>query len=401
LIDKLQFLCSSEVFRRSEKVVPRIFKVEQSGGRITAYVRGSVEPEIHTVSINTRGEYFCSCRGFLAHPNRLCSHLVGLLRKLEMEGEDISPYVKGLLGFGDMSVEMVETSLKGYNRLFGGLCKRRINAVFGKPEMGKSLLNLQFAVDVVSREGGNALIVETEGGLERRWLSYFKDRNPELQWASVEWPVFEDVKRVSGSVEKQVVFDYDDLKFEKREANTIYVWECRTLLPILAFHGRPLYFKMKGGVIEPVDVPEMMVSLRDSPVGRLIEECNLKYLSYDSLSTPIESEFTGGQSNWRTRAKTTFALLNKVQQVLDSYDVVAMLTVHATQGGFEKPRPVGGKALLHNSKFVAYLTSFTARSGRYAGSRSLRKLQVYRHPLKEKWSEEAAVVITDRGFVDV
>jgi len=400
VLDKLQHLVSPRVFKRSEEVVPRIFKLEIINGRVTAYIRGSREPEIHTASIDQNGNYFCSCQGFLSHC-KICSHLFAILRKLDEDGVDITPYVKGLLGFGDEKMEVVKTSLEGYNRLFGGLHKGRINAIYGKPEMGKSILDMQFAIDTMEAEGGNSLLIDTEGGIEVGWLKYFLKRNPNLSIERIVWPVEEIVKERGGAIEKRLLFNYGDVEYKKTKKNTIYIWECRTLLPILAFHGRPLYFKESGGVIEPIDEVSHLTSISDSPIGKLVKDCEIKYIGYDSISLPVESEFTGGQSNWRTRAKAEFVLLNRTQQLLDKFNLIAMLVIHATQGGFSKPIPVGGKALLHNAKFVVYISSITKRSGKWAGSKSLRKLEIYRHQFKEAWSESAEVAITDNGFIDL
>jgi len=400
MLDRLQHIVSPRVFKRSEKVVPRIFKLEEINGCITAYIRGSKQPEVHTASIDKNGNYFCNCQGFMSHSEKLCSHLFALLRKMEEDGKDITPYVKGILGFGDEKMEIIKTSLEGYNKLFDGLHKGRINAIYGKPEMGKSILDMQFAIDVMEAEEGNSLIIDTEGGVEVDWLKYFLKRNPDLSIERVTWPVEEVVSEKGNAVEKRVLFNYDDLEYKPTQKNTIYIWECRTLLPVLAFHGRPLYFKESGGVIEPIDEVSQLRTVTKSPIGRMVKECKIKYIGYDSISAPVESEFTGGQSNWRTRAKTEFVLLNRTQQLLDKFNLVAMLVIHSTQGGFKKPEPVGGKALLHNSKFVTYITQITKRSGPWAGSKSLRKLEIYRSQFKESWSESAEVVITDEGFKD-
>ena len=335
-----------------------------------------------------------------------------MLRKAEWDGVDIKPYISGLLGEYISEEEMIyETSLEAYNTLFGGLrARRHLSAIASPPEVGKSYVMAQFAIDMAAKYGLNTLIIDTEGGFEPDWLPLIAERaGIEINVQFIDWRVKVDTKTAGkGQDSSQRVFpefDYTKFKIKKSDKPTIYIYDARHIVQVMPFFGRPLAYKIKGGVIEPIEAGNM-TSIWDSPIGKVIEGGNIGFVVLDSLSSPIESFFTGGQINYRTRAKTTQALLARGQDIIDEFKIVVMVTAHATiqhNNPHADPSIVGGKAVLHNIKFAAYMDKYAGKSIAKKAKvdwRNLRVMQIYRHTMKTPWREKTYLMTTGAGVID-
>jgi len=380
----------------------RVIDVRVGHFRISGLVLNSDGTYYYNPTLAADGTMFCDCQGF--KENLICSHVLALLRKAEFEGFNIEKFINGLRGeyIEDEYVKIYETSLKGYNDLFGGLQGgRHPNMLFSEAEIGKSYLNAQFCVDMLLKYNLNALINDTEGGVAPEWFyNIAKHKGKEIDVKFIDWRVRDKIKKSKDTETHMPEYDYSKLKIEKPDKPTIYIYDARHIVQVLPFFGRPISFKIKGGVMEPIDAGGT-VSIWESPIGTIVEKCNIGYVANDSLSAPLEKFFVGGQINYRTRTKTTQVWLGRSQDLIDEYKIVLMNIAHATinhSNPYAVPVPVGGKAVLHNNKYIAFMEKY--KNKKLKNWRNLRKMRIFRHMTKPSWSEECIFEISEHGFED-
>jgi len=373
--------------------------------KITGLVLSSSKDYLYNPWVAKDGTFYCDCLGFEG-AETVCSHIMALLRKAEFEGFDIDPWIKGLRGENIMGDDdmIYETSLEGYNKLFDGLRGgRHISCLCAEPEIGKSYMSAQFAVDMALKHNLSSLVVDTEGGFVPEWIEMIGKRfDAEIPVKFIDWRV-----RVEGEDNPAPKYDYkkfDVTEYASKDP-TIYIYDARHIIQVLPFFGRPLSFKIKSGVIEPIEAGGMK-PIYDSPIGQLVESCNVGYVVNDSLSMPLENFFTGGQINYRTRAKATQVWLGRAQDLIDEYKIVFMNIAHAVVDHTNKwadPTPVGGKAVLHNNKYIALIRRYQNKKAakvQKVNWRNLRRIQIFRHMTKAPFSEEAFCMTTDAGVID-
>lgn len=400
----VRHLVSTKVWKRSAKIMGRVANFRVGTFKLTGLVLSSSKDYLYNPWVAKDGTFYCDCEGFES-AETICSHIMALLRKAEFEGFDINPWIKGLRGENIISDDMIyETSLEGYNKLFGGLRGgRHISCLCAEPEIGKSYLSAQFTVDMAIKHNLSSLIVDTEGGIAPEWIELIAKRfDAEIPVKFINWRV-----RVEGGDNPAPKYDYADFKVKEYASKdpTVYIYDARHIIQVLPFFGRPLSFKIKSGVIEPIEAGGMK-PIWDSPIGQLVEACNIGYVANDSLSMPLENFFTGGQINYRTRGKATQVWLGRAQDLIDEYKVVFMNIVHAVVDHTNKwsdPAPVGGKAVLHNNKYIAMLRRYQNKKAAKAQNvnwRNLRRLQIFRHMTKAPFSEETFCMTTDAGIID-
>jgi len=410
-------LISKHVWDSSRKTISRVVDIRPGRFYLSGLVLSSDRNFYYSPYVTVAGDYYCDCQGF-SSTEAICSHILAVMRKAYMLGIDITPWIKGLKNEYDESeyMKVYKTSLESYNKLFGGLqAGRYISAVCAPPEKGKSYLNATFAVDMCLNHNKNALIIDTEGGFTPEWIENIaKDRNAPNGVAVefINWRVrVDENNNVIRPLYKAKDFDGAIRNFGKYLDNitvdkpTVFIYDARHIVQILPFFGRPLSFKVKGGVVEPQDTGDL-VPIWESPIGLLVEKFNIGYVAIDSLSAPIESFFTGGQINYRTRAKTTQALLGRCQDLIDEYELVLMVSAHATinhANPYDDPKIVGGKAVLHNVKCVLYMDDYTSKAVAKSADvnwRNLRKFTILRHPMKTPFSETTYAQTTPYGVKD-
>jgi hypothetical protein len=412
-IFELRRFASRGVWERSVKIMGRVTYFRPGIFKLTGMVLSSEQSYFYNPWIAKDGTFFCDCQGH-ENSNTICSHIMALLRKADFEGYDIDPYLRGLDGMYEEDKAMeYKTSLEGYNRLFGGLQSgRHISCLFAPPEVGKSYTNAQFCVDMANLHKLNSLVIDTEGGFAPEWIDLIAKRfGIKVNVKFVDWRV--RVKADDSGKREDVTPEYDYKDFNKwvtanpmdEDAPTVYIYDARHLVQIFPFFGRPIDFKIKGGVIEPIEGGDMK-PIWESPIGIMVEKFNIGYVANDSLSAPIESFFTGGQTNYRTRTKATQVWLGRAQDLIDEYKVVFMNTVHATvdhTNQWADPSPVGGKAVLHNNKYIAYIEKYQGKAVAKKLKldwRTLRRMKIYRHMTKAAFSDMCYLMTTDAGVVD-
>jgi len=420
---------SKHVWDRSGKIMGRVYDYRISKRRLSGLIMNSERDAFYSPWISYDGTFYCDCQGYEGSDN-ICSHILALLKKADFEGDDVSPFVNGLNKVPNEVEDMkYETQLKCYDDLFGGLRTGQISGVVSAPEVGKSLLIATLAVDMMKNHGKNALVIDTEGGFTAEWLEGIAERYglEEFDVVNIKWRV--KVERRGGTAEQLVpmtnepkylkkedgtrgkmtrksTFDYKKFKLPKEtDKPTVYIYNARHAVQIYPFFGRPQMMRIKGGVIEPTEYGAM-TSIWDSPVGMLVDKRNIGFVALDSISTPMESLFTGGQINFRTRGKAQSVLFGRAQDLVDEYPVVFMTTVHATinhANEYAKPQHTGGKSILHNVKWVAYLEKYEGKAVAKAAGlnfRNLRAMYVYRHPMKTPWEDKTYCQTTGQGIQD-
>jgi hypothetical protein len=273
----------------------------------------------------------------------------------------------------------------------------------------------QLIVDMAHMHKKSSLLIDTEGGFTEEWLEVITDRLgiPALRVEKIKWDVGMVLPNKVKAGEDTILpkFNYKDFKLPEESTDpTVYVFDARHLCTLTPFLGRPLAFKIKSGVIEPIEAGGLR-PIQESPMGLIVEKRNVGFVALDSLSGPVEGFFTGGQINYRTRAKAEQAVLGRGQDLTDEYPVVFMVTAHATiqhSNQYAKPSHVGGKAVLHNVKWAAYLEKYQSKTVAKKAKKDfpdlhyshLRALHIYRHPMKYPWAEIGYCMTTSAGIVD-
>ena len=223
----------------------------------------------------------------------------------------------------------------------------------------------------------------------------------------VDWRVKVVTKDKDKGTAQHQIPEYPNFKIPKFDPDTptVFIYDARNIVQIFPFFGRPQAFKVKSGVIEPIEAGGL-VSIDNSPIGKIMDAANVKFVANDSLSMPLEAYFTGGMINYRTRAKATQVWLGRCQDLIDEYKCVLMNTAHASKDPTNQwavATPVGGKAILHNNKYIAYLRTYgnkKAAKAQKINYTTLRKMTIYRHMTKPQGDEEALLRTFDGGMID-
>ena len=409
IFDLRQF-ASRRVWERSVKIMGRVSDYRYGNFKLAGLVLDSGRVYHYNPWIAKDGTFYCDCQGFEG-AGTLCSHLVALLRKAYFEDYEIEEYIMGLRGeyTGDFDEMIYETSIEGYNKLFGGLrAGRHISGLFARPQIGKSIMLSQFMTDMALKHDASSILIDTEGGFAPEWIEAAAQRaGGEVEVVFVDWRVKVITKdRDKGKSQHQTP-EYPNFKLPKFNADTptIFIYDARNIVQIFPFFGRPQAFKVKSGVIEPIEGGGL-VSIDQSPIGKIMDAADVKFVANDSLSAPLEAYFTGGMINYRTRAKATQVWLGRCQDLIDEYKCVLMNTAHATKDPTNQwsiAEPVGGKAILHNNKYIAYLRKYgNKKAAKEQGINytTLRKMSVYRHMTKPQGEEEALMRTVNGGVID-
>jgi len=309
------------------------------------------------VAFKHNGEEFCTCPGFLY--NRKCWHL-GALSSL--------PLVSGVSGrvkIEELISKCIEvkSSIDNLNALFGGSAYStcEVLALYGLPNVGKTLLSLQEAVSLASR-GVNVLYIDTEGSLASAYRAFgqaFKER-------------FGQPKGV------------------------IEVEQMKTLEELLYYMGFKVDVILKGGKVE-VQAEEVD---GEPGIERDVREKKIGFIIIDSITQPIREKFPSVQQNFPARADVTGMIYASLLRVQAKYGAGILTTHHAS---FNPANPYetladirGGIAVLYANKRVVYLDYREKK-----GMENIRRFWLVRGPGKRSWSDVAFARIDEKGYWDV
>jgi RecA/RadA recombinase len=307
------------------------------------------------IAFKLNGEGFCTCPGFLY--NQKCWHLSALSNSR-------------LLGVGNLRIEElvskcreIMSSLNNLNTLFGGSAYStcEIMALYGLPNVGKTLLSLQEAMHLAS-QGVNVLYIDTEGSLAsayRAFGSAFRERFGEPR----------------GIIEVELL---------------------KSLEELLYYLGFKVEVMLKG---QKVEVQAEEVS-GEPLIEKTVREGKIGFIVVDSITQPIRERFPSVQQNFPARADVTGMIYASLLRVQAKYGVGVLTTHHAT---FNPANPYetladirGGVAVLYANKRVVYLDRREKR-----GMEGIRRFWLVRGPGKQSWSDVAFARIDDKGYWDI
>ncbi len=421
----LMSYCSVRTYRRALK--KRILSWSERGRKIVAIVEGSDSDHIVFLSPSVVD---CSCWGFITHSNVLCSHIVAVLQNLLLEGReaDVKFYLDVFANrnWGWKAKMFLKTSLKNLNELFitpevpeGGLPIGILTEFYGFPESGKSIMVLQLAYETMKALNTSAILVDTEGGLAEHMIPFWKPRfdkryqiNAKVVYLKAEVkPIYvkevKEDKDVVESQEKEELAGYDvKIKIPKnRKPHTLYIMRVGAIEEILAIHGHPIKkIISESGKLTIKLLPRGFASnFWRTPMYRLVDTLDAKYIAYDSVSSPLDS-FGSYQENFPARSDAAKYWLTQAQNIAEDLEAAVVGTFHASRNPAQPrqfappPEPKDGLAPAHRFKYVIYMEKQKAKA-----KKNLVKIVLKRHSAKAGWEDHVTKMlkITDEGFFDV
>jgi RecA/RadA recombinase len=307
------------------------------------------------VAFRLDGERFCTCPGFIY--NGKCWHLNSLAQSRLLEGGNVK--IEELVS----KCWEIKSSLSNLNSLFGGSAYSTCEtmALYGLPNVGKTLLSLQEAMYFAS-QGVNVLYIDTEGSLASAYRAFgqaFRERFGEPK----------------GVIEVEVV---------------------KTLEELLYFLGFKVDVELKGQKVE-VQAEEVG---GEPGIERAVREGKIGFIIIDSITQPIRERFPSVQQNFPARADVTGMIYASLLRAQAKYGAGILTTHHAT---FNPANPYetladirGGIAVLYTNKRVVYLDYREKK-----GMENVRRFWLVRGPGKQSWSDVAFARIDDRGYWDI
>ncbi|MHA1882597.1 MAG: hypothetical protein ACTSUO_06090 [Candidatus Thorarchaeota archaeon] len=393
----IELIASDKVIEKAKKNIRRVISYETTENSVSGIVYSSKGDKRHSVMIRSDGEISCTCHaGFIGRS--ACWHSVALLLSIK---EDIrKKYVKAVVNKylqskpSELSIEYFQTSVDGVNDLVGGLPVGTPLGIVGPYQGGKTILNIQFGFDIIRRKNKSAIFLDTEGNV----YSYYGWVERFSKTYDIKPKIYECHPRI---VEGGLVMDYPkDVK-----TPAIIVVDARDIEKILALHGRQCRVVVKESKfgLEPVE-KGWSKTIEETPMAKLIEKTDAGYLSYDSITTPL-NEFGIERQNFPVRASATNYWTIQMEKLAERYWIPVVGVVHDTlnpTNQFDRPKHKGGKSIGHFFKFLIYLQKGRSTHTPKTEKRpqDVREMWVLRHPYKAPWDEYKLLRITDGGWRD-
>jgi len=264
--------------------------------------------------------------------------------------------------------ETFPSSLETINKLFDSDAYNsyQINAIYGKPKVGKTLLAIQESAYLASK-GYNVLFLDTEGSII-----------PML----IKWvPVFEK-------------------RFGERKGK-IYVESKKSVETLLDYLGYKvaLSYKMSDKKKQVGKLEFRVIQNTENKLAKDIEEKKINFIILDSLTSPLRS-FTKERQNFPSRADCMAFILRELITAQENYNVGVLITQHAV---FDPSNPydtlaemAGGIVAHHYCKRLIYIDARSAKE-----LKDYRRLWLVRSENAAAWSNAGVVRIDDTGYHDV
>lgn len=415
-------LASKEVFEKAQKLNILLLDVkERSILAILSRFAGDGERYVQIVYDN--GCWVCSCEGAT---KAVCSHLIRTLIELEARGLDVVELVKRMLGLSQAidtgETPFLETDLKNFNSLVGGIPLNALFGIFGAHATNKSILSYQLAYSFFNA-GSNALLIDTEGGSGEHalspWIKAFNERyklGVEIARIKYNWDF--DRKINSWTIDREI----------KDNKTYFFVADLRTIFKVLAFHGVQVHLevskstrkqdKKTGQLGDPEGGGQLQIrflgpgsyeeDISKTPIGQIVQKFGIKFVLVDSITNPVEL-FVSGQLNRPGRDDTQGLWFQQLQSLACEKNVTIVGTFHMTWDPTNQydpyGKPVGGKAVGHNFKYLLLMQPYRGAGGKESRSldatkKNRRKMMLLRHPRKPPLDERYTVQLTDFGFID-
>lgn len=362
-------------------------------------VIGSTGDE-HFCSIRFDGRRLCDCKGYYFRDE--CTHLVALAESVPAESTQealIDALRKDIPENMTLQAEdlTIKTTLRTFNEMMSptgeenhalaGIPVKTGIGISGRPEAGKTTLTFQMMHEVLRKygEGTNALIFDTEGSMHTYygWQDAFQNRfglNTEIVPVK---PIIADAEVKSFEMERKPEAD-----------NQIFLLDVRDLTKILTIHGRPAEIGTEDGKMKLEPNGDFPKDIRETPIGQFVSQNDVRALTYDSITNPLET-FTNRQQDRPTRAKATSWWMLQAQSLAAEFDLVQFMITHLSKNPtnpYERPSIIGGKNVEHQIKYSIYLRN---------ANENERAMRLFRHPSKEPWDEQWFLDLqTGKGMVD-
>jgi KaiC/GvpD/RAD55 family RecA-like ATPase len=312
----------------------------------------------------------------------------------------------------DMPVELrdaikglkyIKSSINGLNNVYGGFLYNsdEVVALYGKPQVGKTLLCLQEAV----ASGKNVLYIDTEGGFKgmaQKWYDIFVERFK----ATKSHIYLESCKTLDALTDflgfkTRVVFkvadeDEESSGNDKRKGKETATVE-EKVAEMQKQERRELKEKgkMEFRVIERYE---------NALVDGWIKEKDIEFVILDSISAPIRVLMPEERQNLPARATAMALIMGKLINLQQRHNVCVLVTNHASFNPTDpyqsrdstSPTMRGGISVYHFSKRIIYMDE---RHGK--DYRNFRRLWIMRIEDEPRAGAVVGVRIDDTGFSDV
>ncbi len=420
---ELYTLLASPTVVQKAQTLSVLFFTQNLKSLLAIVSRQGGDGERYVQIVKDTGEWTCSCEG---QTKAVCSHLIRTLIEIETQQFfDVKLLVKRMLGMSQAQTSdtpFLETDLKNFNSLVGGIPLNSLFGIFGAHATNKSILSYQLSYSFFN-VGSNALLIDTEGGSGEHalspWIRAFNERyklNVEIARIKYEWDWNNKVNK--WSVDREI----------KKDKTYFFVADLRTIFKILAFFGVQVHLEVSkstrpkdrktGELGDPEGGGQLTIrflgpgsyedNIRDTPIGQIVAKFGIKFVLIDSITNPVEL-FVSGQVNRPGRDDTQGLWFQQLQSLACDMGTTIIGTFHMTWDPTNQydpyGKPVGGKAVGHNFKYILLLQAFRGSGGK--DSRSLdaekklrRKMLLLRHPRKPMLTERYSIRLSDFGFTD-
>jgi RecA/RadA recombinase len=228
------------------------------------------------------------------------------------------------------NLKFLKSSLKGLNEVYGGSLYNsdEIVALYGKPQVGKTLFALQEAV----ASGANVLYIDTEGGFKgmaQKWLDVLVERFKAKNEVYLETCKTLDALTEFLGFRTKVIFrvaDEDeggDEEKEKRRGKepTTVEEKIKELQKQERREARAERGKMEFRVLERFE---------NAPIDVWIQEQKIGFVILDSISAPVRVLMPEERQNLPARASAFALIMGKLVSLQQKHNVCVLLTNHAS-----------------------------------------------------------------------
>jgi RecA/RadA recombinase len=317
-------------------------------------------------------------------------------------------------------------SIKGFNEIFGGLPLGELFGVLGHSQTNKSITTAQMIVDAMEQLRilgieTNAVIEDSEGGaglhLLPLWLERWNKRfgtDIALEYMRInlrQWQKEVKAGLTKGTGKnkrvKDLPFEYVTKAPEGKQK--LIVIDTEDLVRLMFLLGKVVEvdYGKGAGKVQVYVQPESnhFEYVWDTPLAKIIEENNVGFLLLDSLTMPVEEEYTGGQQSHPGRKYANMMIIAQLRRLVREYGLYCIINNHEIEQDSvasykkKKPLPVGGAGVHYNFKFFMDLDTIPISGDER--NRVRRRLVPRRHPHFAPEYKTAMIELTDKGVIDV
>lgn len=332
----------------------------------------------------------------------LCTCWAGLRRRMCVHKRMVMWAMPVSLKDAVKNLKFLKSSLKGLNDVYGGSLYNsdEIVALYGKPQVGKTLFALQEAV----ASGTNVLYIDTEGGFKgmaQKWLDVLVERFKAKNEIYLETCKTLDALTEFLGFRTRVVFrvaDEDGSEEEEKEKRRgkepVTVEEkIKELQRQERREARSEKGKMEFRVLERFE---------NAPIDVWVQEQKIGFVILDSISAPVRVLMPEERQNLPARASAFALVMGKLVSLQQKHNVCVLVTNHASFDPTDIYRDStsvamrGGLAVHHFAKRVIYMDE---RAGKEF--RQYRRFWVMRIEDDLRAHNVVGARIDDLGFHEV